>query len=63
MPESRVNAIMVAGMEAAAQLPDPDLWEKIEQLKSDPSPMVRGRAMELLAAREGDAPMSGSEEE
>lgn len=63
MPESRVNAIMVAGLEAAAHLPDPDLWEKIEQLKSDPSPMVRGRAMELLAAREGDAPMSGSEEE
>ncbi len=51
MPPNRVEALLIAAMDAAANLPDSDLWGMIDRLKSDPSPAIRGRATELLKRR------------
>ena len=47
MPPIRVEALLMAAMDAAANLQDDDLWGMIDRLKSDSSPAVRGKAMEL----------------
>jgi len=47
MPPNRVEALLIASMEAAVNLEDDDLWGMIDRLKSDSSPAVRGKAMEL----------------
>jgi hypothetical protein len=51
LPPNRVEALLIAAMDAAANLNDDDLWGLIDRLKSDPSPAVRGRAMELTKRR------------
>ncbi|MGB0714960.1 MAG: HEAT repeat domain-containing protein [Phycisphaerae bacterium] len=51
MPPHRVESLMVAAIDAASQTSDTDLWELIEGLKSDPSPIVRGRAVTVLERR------------
>lgn len=58
MPPSRVEDLLIATMDAAANLNDDDLWSMIEGLKSDPSAAVRGRAMELTRKR-AESPTSG----
>jgi hypothetical protein len=42
-------------MEAASNLEDAEIWVMISQLGSDPSPVVRGRAAEIVKARKGAA--------
>ncbi len=51
MPAHRVDGLLIAAIDATANLDDPDLWVLIEQLKSDPSAVVRGRAVEAVEAR------------
>ncbi len=51
LPPNRVEALLIAAMEAAANLKDDDLWGMIDRLKSDPAPAVRGKAMELIKRR------------
>jgi hypothetical protein len=51
LPPTRVEALLIATMEAAANLDDSDLWAMIDRLQSDSSPAVRGKATELLKAR------------
>jgi HEAT repeat protein len=51
MPPNRVEALLLAAMDAVANLVDDDLWGMIDRLKSDPSPAVRGRAMEVTQRR------------
>jgi len=51
MPPNRVEALLVAAMDAAANLADDDLWGMIHRLKSDPSPAIRGKAIELTKRR------------
>ncbi|MFQ5496211.1 MAG: HEAT repeat domain-containing protein, partial [Phycisphaerae bacterium] len=54
LPPQRVEATLLAAIDAASNLRDADLWETIERLKSDRSPVVRNRAGERLAARASD---------
>lgn len=64
MPPHRIEGLLVAAIDAASQTTDPDLWELIEGLKSDPSPIVRGRAVAVLARRaerEGESRGRGKE--
>ena len=42
----RIDAILLAAIDAASGLDDPGLWDAIERLKSDPSPSVRTKADE-----------------
>lgn len=51
MPPNRIEALLMAAMDAAANLRDDDLWGMIYRLKSDPSPAVRGKAMEVFGRR------------
>lgn len=53
MPPSRVDVFLVAAIDAISNLDDPDLWEMIERLKSDPSPRVRSTAAEAVNAHKG----------
>ncbi len=57
LPPNRVEALLVAAMDGAANLDDPDLWAMIDRLQLDPSPAVRGKAMEVVQRR---ASRSGS---
>lgn len=59
MPPHRVDALLFAAMDAAANLEDDDLWGMIDRLKSDPSPTVRGRAMEVTQRRAESATSDG----
>lgn len=59
MPPNRVEALLRAAMDAAANLSDDDLWGMIDRLKSDPSPAVRGRAIELSARRAESVSLDG----
>lgn len=43
----RIDAMLLATIDAASQLDDRGLWEAIGQLKSDPSPSVRAKAEEV----------------
>ncbi len=51
MPPGRVNDALVAAIDAASNLDDVDLWEMIERLESDPSPVVRQKAIEAVGKR------------
>lgn len=51
MPPNRIEALLVAAMDSTANLSDDDLWGMIDRLKSDPSPAVRGKAMEVFGRR------------
>lgn len=55
MPPNRVDAFLIASIDAASQLPDEDLWEAIEALESDGSHAVRGAAAKAVAERGGVA--------
>ncbi len=48
LPPNRVESLLIAAMEAVANVDDADLWAMIDRLKSDPSPAVRGKATELI---------------
>jgi HEAT repeat protein len=48
----RVEALLIAAIEAASHLNDGDLWEMIERLQSDPSFAVQGKAKEAMARRQ-----------
>ncbi len=54
MPPAKVDAVILAAIDAASNLDGPDLWDAIEGLESDPSPAVRGRAEEVRRRREED---------
>lgn len=51
LPPERIEATLIAAIDAASKLSDADLWESIEKLESDPSLAVRGKAAEVLADR------------
>lgn len=51
MPASRVEALLLAAIDAASNLSDEELWNAIEQLRSDESPSVRRRAQAAVQAR------------
>ncbi|MFQ5413078.1 MAG: HEAT repeat domain-containing protein [Phycisphaerae bacterium] len=51
MPPDRIDALLIAAIDAAAHLDDQDLWDMIERLKSDRSAAVRGRAASVLDRR------------
>ena len=51
LPPERIDATLIAAIDAASNLVDPDLWESIKKLQSDPSLAVRGKAAEVLAER------------
>jgi hypothetical protein len=51
MPPDRVDAWLIASIQAASRLDDPELWEMIAALEADASPAVRGAAMEAAKAR------------
>ena len=53
MPPDRVDAWLIASIQAAAKLEDADLWDMIRELEDDQSPAVQGAAMAALAARGG----------
>ncbi len=47
MPPGRIDAWLLAAIDASSHLDDSLLWEMIERLKSDPSLAVRGRAVQV----------------
>lgn len=51
LPPERVKDTLAAAMEAASSLDDADLWSMIDRLKSDASPEVKGKAMEVSDRR------------
>lgn len=59
LERGRVDVILIAAMDAASQLDDADLWGMIDRLKSDPSPAVRGKAMELTQRRPASVTSGG----
>jgi len=59
LDRGRVDAILIAAMDAASRLDDADLWGMIDRLKSDPSPAVRGRAMEATQRRAASVTSGG----
>lgn len=62
MPPQRVDAMLIAAMDAASRLESAALWSAIERLAADRSPGVRGKALSLLKRRgEVTAGVSGSE--
>lgn len=51
MPPQRIDALLLAAIDASAHLQNKDLWDAIETLKSDPSPSVRTKATEVATRR------------
>jgi len=51
MPPQRVDALMIAAIDAVSNLDDKDLWKTIEGLQSDRAPAVRAKAAEAVAQR------------
>jgi hypothetical protein len=51
LPPERVKALLSAAIDAASCLEDPDLWSMIDRLKSDASPAIKGKAMEVTDRR------------
>lgn len=51
LPPERIDATLIAAMQAASNLDDPELWEMIGALQSDPSLAVRGKAAEIVSDR------------
>jgi len=63
LPPARVEALLVATIDAASHLNDGDLWEMVGRLQSDRSLAVRGKASEAMARRgerSAKAPNEGS---
>lgn len=52
LPGNQIDALMMAAIDASSNLPDQDLWESIEAIKSDPSPIVRAEATRVLSRRQ-----------
>ncbi len=55
MPPQRIEALLIAAIDAAAHLQDETLWDAIETLKSDPIPSVRTKAAEVASRRAASA--------
>ena len=55
MPSWKIEAWLVAAIDAASQSDDADLWKQIDELKSDSSPNVRTRAERACSERIGPA--------
>jgi hypothetical protein len=55
IPPQRIDELLIAAMEAASNLEDTEIWAMISQLGSDRSPVVRGRAAEIVKARKNAA--------
>lgn len=54
LPPARVDALLIAAMEAASRIEDDEVWTMIETLaSSDQSPAVRGRALAIVKAHNG----------
>jgi hypothetical protein len=51
LPPARVEATLIAAIQAAAHLDDAELWAMIRELQSDPSLAVRGAASEAVGGR------------
>ncbi len=51
LPPQRVEALMLAAMDAALHLEDRDLWDTITELQSDSSPVIRAKAIEAVKSR------------
>lgn len=51
MPPQRIDHLLIAAVDAAENLGDRDLWEMMERLKSDTSPMVGSRAARACKER------------
>ncbi len=50
MPGVRIEELLMAALDAASHLDDPELWLGIERLRSDPSPVVRRKAETIFEA-------------
>jgi len=55
MPPQRIGPLLMAAIDAASHLQEQDLWDAIESLKSDPSPKVRTKAVEVASRRAASA--------
>lgn len=55
MPPQRIEAMLLAAMDAASHLQDQGLWDAIATLQSDPVPRVRMKAVELASERTAPA--------
>ncbi len=51
MPQGMIERWLLATLDVVLKVDDTDLWEMVDQLKSDPSLAVQARANELIAAR------------
>lgn len=51
LPPERVKALLSAAIDAASCLEDADLWSMIDRLKSDTSPAIKGKALEVTDRR------------
>lgn len=51
MPKAMVDQWLLAAIDVVPELNDPDLWEMVDRLKSDPSLAVRAKAEAVLSAR------------
>ena len=51
MPPQRIDHLLIAAVDAAENLGDRDLWEMMERLKSDTSPIVSSRAARACKER------------
>ncbi len=51
MPPQRIEALLIAAIDAASHLRDEALWDAMETLKSDPIPSVRAKAAEVESRR------------
>jgi hypothetical protein len=63
MPAGRVNEILIAAIEATAQLDDPELWTIIEGLQSDSSLTVRAAATNAVTSRRAGVTLPGKRPE
>lgn len=51
MPPQRIEQTLLAAIDAATNLDDPEIWKAIDLLASDESPVVRAKAQEAVHAR------------
>ena len=51
LPPRRVDELLIAAIDAASNLDENQVWAMIEDLRSDPSPSVRGRAEAVAKTR------------
>lgn len=53
MPADRIDQYLIAAIDAASHVADPDIWRQIGVLQYDLQPCVRAKAEEVLASRKG----------